>query len=283
MATSDNWKAKFKGYWEDSVVNKLLILIIISWIILAIVFGFADLSISQAVIDGNSAWGNFGADYGEPPGWALIVLSVVIIIGVKISGRTEKLVKQKYFSIFMILLTMLAFLIGIFIDEEKVMLYGAVIGFSLIIFTLLTLRKDWTAYRKTAKIILLLGIINGLLFVQVVKFTFGRVRPRDVISGEGLYTAWFIINGYTGNQSFPSGHAQMGFMFLPLLMLLKKVDREKISHKIISILGIVLVLGWGIFVGTSRIAVGAHYSSDVLFAAAMASVVTILLYKKIYI
>ena len=42
---------------------------------------FMDLEISIAVVDENSNWGNFGADYGEPPGNALIALSLTIFLG----------------------------------------------------------------------------------------------------------------------------------------------------------------------------------------------------------
>ncbi|GAG81652.1 unnamed protein product, partial [marine sediment metagenome] len=44
-----------------------------------------------------------------------------------------------------------------------------------------------------------------------------------------------------------------------------------------------LVLGWAIFVGLSRIVLGAHYASDVLFSAGVASVVTILMYRQLYL
>ena len=51
----------------------------------------------------------------------------------------------------------------------------------------------------------------------------------------------------------------------------------------IRIIGAVLIIGWGIFVGLSRIVIGAHYASDVLFSTSIAMVVTLLLYEKYYL
>jgi membrane-associated phospholipid phosphatase len=70
----------------------------------------------------------------------------------------------------------------------------------------------------------------------------------------------------------------MGWMFLPMLIAMK--DRKNTDP--IRLLTIILVVGWGLFVGLSRIAVGAHYASDVLFSTAAATSVTIFLYIMIY-
>ncbi|MCK4479401.1 MAG: phosphatase PAP2 family protein [Candidatus Lokiarchaeota archaeon] len=68
-------------------------------------------------------------------------------------------------------------------------------------------------------------------------------------------------------------------MFLPLLITVK--DRKNTDA--IKILVYILILGWGLFVGLSRIIVGAHYASDVLFSTGFAAVTTLLLYRKYYL
>jgi membrane-associated phospholipid phosphatase len=70
----------------------------------------------------------------------------------------------------------------------------------------------------------------------------------------------------------------MGSMFFPLLIKLK--NRRWSDPK--KILGVSLILGWAIFVGVSRILIGAHYASDVLFSIGMTSIITIVLYKRVY-
>ncbi|GAG16871.1 unnamed protein product, partial [marine sediment metagenome] len=112
----------------------------------------------------------------------------------------------------------------------------------------------------------------------------GRVRFRDLVPpppppGYTSFTPWFLPPGISlDNSSFPSGHAAMGWMFLPLLIIVK--DR-KIKDPIRIIVSI-LVIGWGLFVGLSRIAVGAHYASDVLFSTGAATIITIFLYTRFY-
>ena len=97
-------------------------------------------------------------------------------------------------------------------------------------------------------------------------------------SGFFEYAHWFIPQGITGNYSFPSGHTAMAWMLLPLLIPL----RTKLWKNPIRIVGTILIIGWGIFVGLSRIAIGAHYASDVLFSTGIAILVTFLLYQKYY-
>jgi membrane-associated phospholipid phosphatase len=70
----------------------------------------------------------------------------------------------------------------------------------------------------------------------------------------------------------------MSFMLIPLLILV----RERKWNDPVKIIVTFLVVGWALFVGLSRIVVGAHYASDVLFAAGMAVLISIILYKKIY-
>jgi membrane-associated phospholipid phosphatase len=283
MGRLQGLKEKFWDFWEETILNKILIFVIITWIILAIVFGFTDLAISQAIIDNNSAWGNVGQEYGEAPGWGFIAIAIVIVIGNYLGERAGDIKKQKSLAYLLIIIGLLALLVGIALKEDEIAIYGGAVGISVLFFTIITRNKDWNNYKNFAIIVLLLAIINPLLFVQIFKLVWGRYRPNKAISGEGPYTPWFVINGFTGEQSFPSGHTAMGFMFLPLLMLIKRADLEKFSHRIISVLGVFLVIGWGIFVGASRVALWDHFSSDVLFSAGMASVVTIILYKKVYL
>ncbi|MHA1268227.1 MAG: phosphatase PAP2 family protein [Candidatus Helarchaeota archaeon] len=65
-------------------------------------------------------------------------------------------------------------------------------------------------------------------------------------------------------------------MLLPLLILFKN------EKKILKWVGNSIIIGWGLFVGASRIVIGAHYASDVLFSSAVAFVTVILLYKWFY-
>lgn len=259
MSEKTNW----------SMVSKLTLFVLVSWIIFAIIFGIYDLNISIAVVDGTSEWGNFGADYGELPGYALIGIALATFIG----GNIKNLKLQKIPALIIIVIGML-----FIIFESFYIGYSLIIP--MIIYTIITWNKDWKNYRTLAGIISLLAVINPLLFVQTFKILCGRVRFRDLDPGFTNFTPWFLPPGLSSDGlSFPSGHTAMGWMFLPLLIAVK--DREiKDPYRIIIT---VLVIGWGAFVGLSRIVVGAHYASDVLFSTGVASIITIVLYKYSYL
>ena len=254
---------------------KLLIIVLIIWIILAILFGIYDLGISTALINENSVWGNFGADYGEVPGYALIALALATWLG----SYIKHVKKQKILIILAVITGVIYLLLGIFDNDNT----DISLGISLIIlpltYLIITWNTDWRRYRKIASIISILAIINPLLLVQLIKLFWGRVRYRDLAINYTNFTAWFIPRGITGNFSFPSGHTAMGWMFLPFLILVKNKE-IKFPLKLTLLIG---VIDWGMFVAMSRIIVGAHYCSDVLFSSGFATVITILLYRKIYL
>ena len=253
-------------------VKKLTLIVIIIWVILGLIFGFYDLAISIAVVDETSIWGNFGADYGEIPGYALIAIALATLLG----SLFTNLKMQKIPGYVGVVVGVLFIL---FIDDEGYINIGWSLIFSLLIYTIITWNKDWKRYRNISGVIALLAVINPLLFVQITKILCGRVRFRDLETGYTNFTPWFLPPGISGGgSSFPSGHAAMGWMFLPLLIAVK--DR-KIKDPLRIIITI-LVIGWGLFVALSRIAVGAHYASDVLFSTGAAIIITIFFYSKYY-
>lgn len=257
---------------KKSFTARLIVIIVIVWVIFALIFGFTDLEISKAVVDESSEWGTFGRDYGEVPGYALIAIALATFMG----SFNNNLKLQKipaYISV------IVGVFFIIFADGETDFYTGWGLIIPMVFYVIITWNKDWKKYRTLAGIISLLAIINPLVLVQIIKILWGRVRFRDLAPGFGDYTPWFLPQGVTRNRSFPSGHTAMGWMFLPLLIAIK--DRKNMDLVKISLY--VLIFGWGIFVGLSRIVIGAHYASDVLFSTGMASVITILLYEKLYV
>ena len=254
-------------------VKLLTLIVIVIWAILALAFGFLDLNISIAIVDKTSTWGNFGADYGEIPGYALIAIALATLLGSLFTNlKLQKI--PAYVGI------VVGVLFVLFIGDEKYVNMGWSLIFSLLIYTIITWNKDWKHYRNISGVVALLAVINPLLFVQIAKILCGRVRFRNLVPPiYNGFTPWFLPPGISGGgSSFPSGHTAMGWMFLPLLIAVK--DR-KIKDPLRIIVS-VLVIGWGLFVGLSRIAVGAHYASDVLFSTGAATIITIFLYTRFY-
>jgi membrane-associated phospholipid phosphatase len=100
-----------------------------------------------------------------------------------------------------------------------------------------------------------------ILFVLPLKIFWGRIRFRDLAENYSNFSAWYIPQGFTGNDSFPSGHAAMDWMFLSLFVFI--VDKP--FYKRIILKG--LIISWALAVCVSRVVIGAHYTSDVLFGA----------------
>ncbi|MBA7666874.1 hypothetical protein ES703_74957 [subsurface metagenome] len=262
--------------FKQSAIGKLLLSIIIVWVILAIIFGFTDLAISKVVVDENSLWGIFGREYGEAPGYGLIAIALSALIG----SYNDNLGKQKNPAYVIITIGVILVVLGIIFNFQALIIDGASVFICVFIFLVITFNKDWTNYRKISAVVIILAVVNPLLFVQITKVLTGRIRFNNLAYSFADYTAWFLPPGpLSGGDSFPSGHTSISFMFLPLLILLK----ERKLKDPIRILITVLILGWAIFVGLSRLIIGDHYASDVLFSAGMASVITILLYEKIYV
>lgn len=261
---------------KKSPIAKILVVLMISWVILALVFGFTDLEISKFVVDENSAWGIFGRAYGEAPGYGLIAIALSALIG----SYNDNLKQQKISAYVIIAIGAILVVLGIVFNIQALIIDGAAVSICVFIFLGLTFNKDWKIYRNLSAVIIILFLLNSLLFVRTTKILTGRIRFNDLAPGFTDYTPWFLPPGpLSGGESFPSGHTSISFMFLPLLILLK--DRKLKDP--IRILITFLILGWAIFVGLSRVVIGDHYASDVLFSAMMATVITILLYKKYYI
>ena len=132
----------------------------------------------------------------------------------------------------------------------------------------------------------LLALILAQGWVQGVKNIVGRQRYRaiKVLEYNGLdslidYSKWFVINGKRvvtdemlalgiatdGYKSFPSGHtcaAAMSFTLIFLPDLLGLDEQKRIKLKTIMI---VVSFVFTALVALSRIVVGAHYLTDVLF------------------
>ncbi|MFX0003818.1 MAG: phosphatase PAP2 family protein [Candidatus Hodarchaeota archaeon] len=260
---------------KNSMIAKLLLVIIISWIILALIFGFTDLEISLLVVDENSVWGIFGRDFGEAPGYGLIAIALSALIG----SYNDNLRKQKIAALVIIIIGTILVVLGIIFTFQVLIVDGASVFICVSLFLIITFNKDWRNYRRLSAVIIILAIINPLLFVQITKILTGRIRFNALTPGFTDYTPWFLPPGpLSGGDSFPSGHTSISFMFLPLLIIVK--DHKWMDP--IRIITLVLVLGWAIFVGLSRIVIGDHYASDVLFSGMMAAVITILLYRKFY-
>jgi membrane-associated phospholipid phosphatase len=118
-----------------------------------------------------------------------------------------------------------------------------------------------TAFRF-AKTVLLMGLFGYMFFVQPLKVFWGRVRFRDLDALYSDFTPWYLPNGITGSESFPSGHSSMGFILISFFILFRdKNTASKYSAYI-------FIIGWAFLVAAGRIITGAHFLSDVVVGSA---------------
>jgi membrane-associated phospholipid phosphatase len=250
-------------------LNTPIAILLAIWVVLAIIFAFTDLQISQGIYNPNSGWAHLFEAYGQIPGGLVAFSCGALLL------RLYKL-EKKFWSIIKLiglyLVTYLAAampLMDLFGAQEKAHLNMPLIfGLALVLLLLVRLvlgripAEKLAQLKPAAKVGLTLMFVAGILTVWAFKIPWGRWTYRDMIS-EGnisLFTPWYLPQGINGHNSFFSGHSAMFLSVLPVILFFKK---QATGRKV----ALVLVLLWGTVGALSRVVIGAHFASDVLFGA----------------
>jgi len=147
---------------------------------------------------------------------------------------------------------------------------------SIIIFIVLHLKsqvKSAIAIR-CAKVVVGVALFGYVILIQGIKYFWGRVRFRELDTAFSQFTPWYLPQGINGFDSFPSGHAAMGWMLLALLILLAN-KKQWIKYS-----AIVIIFLWGVTLALSRVVIGAHYASDVLFGSFFIIITFLIFYNR---
>lgn len=245
--------------------------LILVWIITAFLLESSDLLISINLYDPAAAWAIFLEKYGEIPGLLIVLIGIhIYIVTLKASSNIKTVLFNGFLlttgsliSIYIIWLLSLAF-------SDSTMLFNAnrnyffLTAIVLNILISLLFRKRYKFSKKSilfSRISFKMFFYGNIIFVFFIKIFWGRIRFRDLAEDYSNFTAWYVPNGITGNQSFPSGHAAMGFMMMALFVFV--IDKS--IYKRLFVKG--LILSWAIAVALSRVVIGAHFTSDVLFGS----------------
>ncbi len=259
-----------------------IVILVAVWIVLATLFAFADLQISQALFNPTSGWAHFIEAYGQIPGELVAFASGSLLLRL---FKAEKNVKN--FASLAGVVTLVVIAAGAILVDAFGAQIGAPLNFPLIggmtvvmVFLAQLILRGISAssldqYKPVARIGLALWFIAALLTVWVFKISWGRWTYRDIVAAGNLslFTPWYLPQGYDGHFSFFSGHAAMSMSVLPLTLLAKRRSLAKIFI-------LALIILWGLVGTLSRVVIGAHFASDVLFGAGETILWFLLLSKR---
>lgn len=132
--------------------------------------------------------------------------------------------------------------------------------FFITIFAFSKVKKETMENIKDLALVGLITTIVSVCCTEVLKNVWGRVRFRDLSNDYSEFTNLFTINGITGNKSFPSGHTNAATSILLISLIVPRFTNKKWLKNLV----IGLCFGYVALVAFSRIAVSAHYASDVM-------------------
>lgn len=118
-------------------------------------------------------------------------------------------------------------------------------------------------YRKlSCYLFAVLAVGAGLVTNTLLKDQWGRPRPKQVteFAGSEDFERLLHYEPVSEGKSFPCGHATVGFFFLAFVPILSGWRRW---------LALAVALALGLLIGMARITQGGHFTSDVLWAAAV--------------
>jgi membrane-associated phospholipid phosphatase len=257
-----------------------LVIIFLIFIPAAIITGIYDLEISEYLVNQNSGWAKFLENYGMIPG-LIVIMSGVYIYYSFIKSRYDFWSFFQRSIFFLVNSGLTYYLFEILLDKivSNSLILFLTISFAINLVFFVTLQKRNPVTNpivvKYSKVVIGMALWGYVFGIQIVKYFWGRVRFRELDTAFSQFTAWYLPQGFTGFDSFPSGHAATGFMLLAIMILLEK---KKMWIKNLSL---TLIILWGILLAISRIVIGAHYASDVFFGSFFI-IITFLLLSRYY-
>ncbi len=287
---------------------KILSIVAVLFVLL-IVASFCDFNISKAIADldagayySKNGFGVFWEIFGEHPVYIIPSISLGVIFFY--FYRVKKLQGAKFIAL-SIAIAVLMLGLNYYAGYKLVKylsthgwirkLHGAqktltIIGLDIVLSAIwfFVASRVKEKHLKNAAICALIAIIMAVISqasTQLIKPFFGRARFRmlNVIGSYEQYTNWYVINGKRsvpdyllnlgvakdGYKSFPSGHTSSAATVLALLAI-PRVFKDLDIKLNIGITAFAVI--YTIMVALSRIIMGAHYLSDVVFGALLACI-----------
>ncbi|WP_339320068.1 phosphatase PAP2 family protein [Paenibacillus sp. FSL R10-2734] len=249
---------------------------LILWVMLMTIFTFNDLNLSKALYNEHeSRFGWFFEVYGEHPAFlVLLAASSILFSKVRNERIVKKVVVRLVSGLFILLsgfsIISLALMRGYGLAGNNVMLI------SLAIAVLIAILSQWllnrisvqtlSQYNRAAWAAFVI-VFAEILLVNVLKIFWGRMRFRNMEGDYSMFTSWFLPQGIQENgvtteayKSFPSGHSANGWTMMLWMLFMPFASKWRNFM-------LVCAVAWGICTSTSRVIMGAHFATDVLFGA----------------
>ena len=174
--------------------------------------------------------------------WFIVFICLILVIGILEDVLEDEILKLDIYGYDLIS----KFLISDFVTpiaKNITHLGGAIFIIALSLILLILIKN------KRIGILIWINLGISVLLNQSLKFIIQRPRP----------TEFRIIN--ESGYSFPSGHSMVSAAFYGFLIYLiyKKIKNKYLKWSIIILLSLVILT-----IGTSRIYLGVHYTSDVI-------------------
>jgi membrane-associated phospholipid phosphatase len=128
---------------------------------------------------------------------------------------------------------------------------GGPVGMTIIA-SLITIAMVWRWRSRTPLILMLIAVAGSLLMTTVGKAVVGRARPP-------LTEA---VPPYEYAFSFPSGHALNSTVIAGMVAYLLARRLRTQSARVVTV---VIAIGWALAMGLSRVFLGHHWLTDVMF------------------
>jgi len=137
-------------------------------------------------------------------------------------------------------------------------------------------KKRLAPARRTAWfLVLVMAVGPGLVVNDVFKKHWGRPRPKDVVTLGGekpFLEVWEKGPNARWGNSFASGHAATAFYVATPFFLLRRSKRRR------ALVWLLAGLTYGALMGVARMAQGAHFLSDIVWAAGFVWIIALVFF-----
>ncbi|WP_281890347.1 phosphatase PAP2 family protein [Paenibacillus sp. YYML68] len=263
---------------------RLAILFTAVWAGLAAVFAVIDLPLAIAVYNPASEWGLFLQTYGEHPTVFLVWLAAQVPLSLS-RFLTPPLRLASRLLLYTVSLAA-GYALVLMTVQRAMHAHLSIIGVILVLLAVLTLtllvqaaltrvQPDRLKQLHRAAWLTLLLFGAELALVHLLKLGWGRIRFRDLLPDHSNFTSWYVPMGPTGGRSFPSAHSSNSWALLTLPAMVAALHAS-LSFRWAAW---IFAIGWASLTSLSRVVIGAHFASDVLFGACITITLLVLLQR----